>query len=573
MEKVSLIIDDQKVEVEKGTSVLEAAKEVGIDVPYLCYHPDLTLHGACRVCVVEDLDSNSLVASCVTPVTEGMKISTTSMKARRARRRNVVLLLANHPNDCLGCDRNGSCELQDITHSLGISREDVEEVAGQVREVPRDEVGPALKRDPNKCILCGRCVRVCEEVQGVSALQFSNRGFDSIVTTAFDLPQSEINCANCGQCATVCPVGAITEVSEIKNVWHALEDDDIHVVAQAAPSIQATIGEEFGYEPGTVVTGKLVAALRKLGFNSVFSTEFTADLTILEEGSEFLKRFTSNENLPHITSCCPGWVKYAEHNYPDLLNHLSSAKSPQQMFSALSKTYYAEKTGIDPEKIYTVSIMPCTAKKFEKEREEINASKFKDTDAVLTTRELARMIKEVGIQFKALKDDEYDELMGEHTGAATIFGTTGGVAEAAVRTVKEKVTGEELERLNLGFKGVNSAEVEIGDKVVKVAIANGLKNAEKLLDDVRANKSEYDFIEVMACPHGCVGGGGQPLPISEEKKVLRGQGLANTDEKSVVRKSHENPMIKKLYEEYLKEPNSELSHQLLHTSYKERAKN
>lgn len=573
MRNISLTIDQKEVVVKEGTTILEAAKKVGMDVPYLCYHPDLTLHGACRVCVVEDLKNSSLLASCVTPVTEGMQISTTSMKARRARRRNVTLLLANHPNDCLGCDKNGSCELQEITHSLGISREDVNEVAGEARELKKDEVGPALKRDPNKCILCGRCVRVCEEIQGVSALQFSNRGFDSIVTTAFDLPQSEINCANCGQCATVCPVGAITEVSEIQKVWNALEDENMHVVAQTAPSIQATIGEEFGYKPGSVVTGQLVSALRKLGFDSVFSTEFTADLTILEEGSEFLTRLTENKNLPHITSCCPGWVKYAEHNYPDLLDHLSSAKSPQQMFSALAKTYYAERTDINPKNIYTVSIMPCTAKKFEKERDEINATEFKDTDAVLTTRELARMIKEVGIQFENLIEDEYDELMGKHTGAGTIFGTTGGVAEASVRTVKEKLTGEELERLDLGFKGINKAEVAINDKIIKVAIVNGLKNAEKLLDEVRAGNSEYHFIEVMACPHGCVGGGGQPLPISEEKKKLRSQGLENTDQKNVVRKSHKNPMIKKVYEDYLEEPNSEISHKLLHTSYHKRAKN
>ena len=573
MEKVTLTIDKQKVEVEKGTTVLEAAKEVGIDVPSLCYHPDLTLHGACRVCVVENVEDESLMASCVSPVREGMEVSTRSMKARRARRRNVELLLANHPNDCLGCDRNGTCELQDITHSLGITQKDIEEISGEVREVPKDETGPALKRDPNKCILCGRCVRVCEEVQGVSALQFSNRGFDSIVTTAFDLPQSAINCANCGQCATVCPVGAITEVSEIQKVWNALEDEDVHVIAQTAPSIQATIGEEFGYEPGTVVTGELVSALRKLGFDSVFSTEFTADLTILEEGTEFLERLIENKNLPHITSCCPGWVKYAEHNYSDLLNHLSTAKSPQQMFSALSKTYYAESTNIDPKDIYTVSIMPCTAKKFEKDREEINASELKDTDAVLTTRELARMIKEVGIQFENLNKEEYDELMGKHTGAGTIFGTTGGVAEAAVRTVKEKLTGEELERLNLGFKGINEAEVEIGDRTIKVAIANGLRNAESLLDEVRAGESDYHFIEVMACPHGCVGGGGQPLPINEKHKELRSEGLTNTDENSVVRKSHENPMIKKLYEEFLDEPNSERAHELLHTTFKCRQKN
>lgn len=573
MSKISLTIDDQIVQVEEGTTILEAAREVGIEIPTLCYHPDLSLHGACRVCVVEDLEKNILVASCVTPAVDGMRISTRSARARRARRRNVILLLANHPNDCLGCDRNGTCELQKIAYSLGIRREDVDLLAGERRDLPLDDIGPALKRDPNKCILCGRCVRLCEEIQGVSALQFSNRGFDSIVSTAFGLPQSEINCANCGQCATICPVGAITEVSEINKVWDALEDDSKHVIVQTAPAIQATIGEEFGLEPGTVVTGKLVAALRKLGFDRVFSTEFTADLTIMEEGHEFLERLQENKNLPQITSCCPGWIKYAEHNYPDLLDHVSSAKSPQQMFSALAKTYYAEKEGIDPEKIFTVSIMPCTAKKFEKEREELRDSGYKDTDAVLTTRELARMIKEVGLDFVNLEDEEYDELMGKSTGAATIFGTTGGVAEAAVRTVKEKLTGEPLERLNLGFRGVNEAKVEIGDKVVNIAIANGLKNAAKLLDEVRAGKSKYDFIEIMACPHGCVGGGGQPLPMSKEKKDKRAQGLANIDKNKYIRKSHENPMIIKLYEDYLGEPLSEKSHKLLHTSYKKRAKN
>ncbi|MFW6386923.1 MAG: NADH-dependent [FeFe] hydrogenase, group A6 [Bacillota bacterium] len=573
MSKVKLTIDDQMIEVEEGSTVLEAAREVGIEIPTLCYHPELTLHGACRVCVVEDEEKENLIASCVTPVQEGMNISTRSTRARRARRRNVILLLANHPNDCLGCDRNGTCELQDIVHSLGISKDDVEEIAGEQRDLPVDDVGPALKREPEKCILCGRCVRVCEEIQGVSALQFSRRGFDSIVTTALDLPQSEINCANCGQCATVCPVGAITEISEIQKVWAALEDENRHVVVQTAPSIQATIGEEFGLEPGTVVTGKLAASLRKLGFDRVFSTEFSADLTILEEGNEFLRRVEGDKNLPHITSCCPGWIKFAEHNYPDLLEHISTAKSPQQMFSALAKTYYAQQTGIDAEDIYTVSIMPCTAKKFEKDRKEMKDSGYRDTDAVLTTRELARMIKEIGLNFEKLEEEEFDEMMGKATGAGTIFGSTGGVTEAAVRTVKEKLTGEPLERLNLGFRGINEAEVEIGEQTFKLAIANGLRHAAELLDEVRDGNSEYDFIEVMACPYGCVGGGGQPLPISRDKKEKRAEGLASIDKSKYIRKSHENPMIIKLYDEFLGEPLSGKSHHLLHTKYEQRPKN
>lgn len=573
MSKITLIIDDQEIQVEENTTILEAAREVGIDIPTLCYHPDLTLHGSCRVCVVENLDNDRLVASCVTPVTDGMRISTRSARARRARSRNVKLLLANHPNDCLGCDRNGTCELQDIVYKMGIRREDIKHLEGEKRNLPLDNRGPALKRDPNKCILCGRCVRVCEEVQGVSALQFSNRGFDSVVTTAFDLPQSEINCANCGQCATVCPVGAITEVSEIDKVWDALEDPDKHVVVQTAPAIQATIGEEFGMEPGTPVTGKLVSALRKLGFDRVFSTEFSADLTIMEEGYEFLDKIDNDKPLPHITSCCPGWIKYAEHNYADLLDNISTAKSPQQMFSPLVKTYYAEKSDIDPAKIYTVSVMPCTAKKFEKDREEMADSGYKDTDAVLTTRELARMIKEVGINFNNLADDEYDELMGKSTGAATIFGTTGGVTEAALRTVKEKLTGEPLERLNLGIRGIKEVEVEIGDLVVNIAVASGLGNAAKLLDEVRAGNSKYHWIEIMACPHGCVGGGGQPLPVNNEKKEKRAEGLASVDKNKYIRKSHENPMVQKLYDDFLGEPLADKSHKLLHTHFKARAKN
>src|SRR5690554_3862529 len=573
MDKVRLSIDEQLVEVEKGSTILEAAREAGIEIPTLCYHPELTLHGSCRVCVVENLDSGKLLASCVTPVQEGMNISTRSTRARRARRRNVVLLLANHPNDCLGCDRNGSCELQDIVHNLGIRSDDVGKYAGEKRDLARDETGPALKRDPNKCILCGRCVRACEEIQGISALQFSKRGFDSIVTTAFDLPQSEINCANCGQCATVCPVGAITEVSEIKKVWKALEDEELHVVVQTAPSIQATIGEEFGMEPGTVVTGRMVSALQKLGFDRIFSTEFSADLTIIEEGYEFIDKIKNGEKLPHITSCCPGWIKYAEHNYPELLELISTAKSPQQMFSALAKTYYAEKSRIDPEKVFTVSVMPCTAKKFEKNREELNVNGFADTDAVLTTRELARMIKEIGVKLEELPEEEFDEMMGKSTGAGTIFGSTGGVTEAALRTVKEKLTGEPLERLNLGIMGIKEASIEVGEETINIAMVSGLKNAARILDQVKKGESKYQWIEIMACPHGCVGGGGQPLPVDNKKKDQRARGLASIDKHKYVRKSHENPMITRLYQEYLGEPLGDKAHHLLHTGYRARPRN
>ena len=570
MSKITLTIDDQVVEVEAGTTILEAARQVGISIPTLCYHPDLSLHGSCRVCVVEDMNTHRLLASCVAPANDGMKISTRSAAARKARKMNVELLLANHPNDCLGCDRSGSCELQDLTYNLGITRESVERFDGEKRNLELDTQGVALKRDPNKCILCGRCVRVCEEIQGLGTLEFTGRGFDSIVTTAFDLPQSEVNCSKCGQCAAVCPVGAITEVNDIDRVWDALADPDKHVVVQTAPTIQVSIGEEFGLEPGTVVTGKLIAALRRLGFNKVFSTEFTADLTILEEGNEFISRIKGNKNLPHITSCCPGWVKYAEQNYSDLLDNLSTAKSPQQMFSTITKTYYAEQTKTDPKNIFTVSIMPCTAKKFERAREEHRDSGFQDTDAVLTTRELARMIKEAGIDFVNLKDEEYDQIMGHATGAGTIFGTTGGVTEAALRTVKEVLTGEPLEKLNLGIMGVREAEVEIGDRIYKIGIVSGLANAAKVLDEVRAGKCEYDWIEVMACPHGCVGGGGQPIPSTLETKQKRAQGLASIDKTNTIRKSHENPDVIKLYEEYLGEPLGGKSHHLLHTTYRKR---
>jgi iron-only hydrogenase group A len=566
---ITLTIDDQEVEVKEDATILEAAEKVGIEVPTLCYHPDLTEFGSCRICVVENEESNDLLASCVTPVSDGMKISTNSAKARTARKTNLELLLANHPNECLTCDQNGMCELQDVAYDLGVNEIGF---SGATTDYEVDDVGPALKREPSKCILCGRCVRACEEVQGVSALEFTDRGFNSIVTTAFDMPQSEINCANCGQCATVCPTGAITEKSSIKQVWNLLEDEDKHVVVQTAPTIQATMGEEFGIEPGTIVTNQLASALRKLGFDKVFSTDFGADLTIMEEGNEFIQRFQGDKNLPHITSCCPGWVKFCEHNYPDLMDNLSSAKSPMSMFSAIAKSYYPEQMDLDPEDVYVVGVMPCTAKKFEMDRQEL-IDTGSETDAVLTTRELARMIKEVGLDFANLEEQDYDDMMGTSTGAANIFGTTGGVSEAALRTVKEDLTGEPLGRLDLGFEGINEAEIEIGDETVNVGIASGLANAAEILDEVRAGNSKYDFIEIMACPYGCVGGGGQPIPANDEKKEKRGNGLKNMDGAKSIRKSHENPKIIKLYDEFLGEPLGGESHHLLHTRFKERERN
>jgi NADH-quinone oxidoreductase subunit G/NADP-reducing hydrogenase subunit HndD len=573
MTMINLTIDGQKVQAEAGTSILEAAKSAGIDIPSLCYLKEINEIGACRVCVVEVKGMRGLQASCITKVAEGMEVRTNTPAIRASRKTTVELLLSNHPKECLTCVRNLNCELQSLAESLGIRELRFE---GARSEHPIDESTPSLVRDPRKCILCRRCVAVCSKVQGVSAIAAQERGFDTVIAPAFLDGMSEAACALCGQCVLVCPTGALSERDDTGKVWRALADPQKHVVVQTAPAVRVAIGEPFGLAPGAVSTGKMVAALRRLGFAKVFDTDFTADLTIMEEGTELLQRLKNAGTLPMITSCSPGWIKYIEHFYPALLPHLSTCKSPQQMFGALAKTYYAQKANIDPKNVVSVSIMPCTAKKFEAGRPEMNDSGERDVDVVLTTRELARMIAEAGIVFDDLPEDQYDDPLGISTGAAVIFGATGGVMEAAVRTVYEIVTGQAMPNINLtpvrGLEGIKEAAVEMGDLTVKVAVAHTLANARKLLDLIAAGKAEYHFIEVMCCPGGCIGGGGQPIPTDLEIRRQRVAGIYEADEALALRKSHENPAVQQLYKEFLGEPLGHKSHELLHTHYTARGK-
>ncbi len=573
MERIKLTIDGNPVEVEAGTTILEAAQKIGVHIPTLCYHPELRLEGACRICVVEVEGMRNLVASCVYPVANNMVVKTNSEAVRRARRTIVELLIANHPQDCLVCSRHGECELQDLSRQLGIRKV---RFSGEKRDLALDESSYSVVRDPNKCILCGRCVRVCAETQSVSAIGMANRGSDSIVTTPFNLGLAEGPCVGCGQCINVCPVAALREKDDTERVWEALQDSKTHVVVQVAPAVRAALGEEFGLRAGSLVTGKLVTALRKLGFDQVFDTQFAADLTIMEEGHEFISRLQKRENLPLITSCSPGWVSYCERFYPDMLPHVSTCKSPQQMFGALAKTYYAQKAGINPAHIFSVSIMPCTAKKTEAARAEMQASGYRDVDAVITTRELANMIREAGIDFANLSEGEFDLPMGMSTGAGTIFGITGGVMEAALRTVAEMLDGQELPEVEFqqvrGFAGVREATVRIAGQDVRVAIANGLAQANRLLERIKAGEAEYHFIEIMGCPGGCIGGGGQPLSKDPDIRMKRATALYRQDMLKKVRKSHENPAVQELYRSFLGEPNGEKAHQLLHTHYHARSR-
>jgi iron-only hydrogenase group A len=575
---VSLSINGTQYEVPKELTVLEAARTVGIDIPTLCFLKDINEVGACRVCVVEVEGARALQASCVLPVREGMVINTNNNRVRKARKSTVELLLANHNRECTTCVRSKNCELQSVSEELGIR--DIR-YSGAKREGSFDDLSPSIIRDSSKCILCGRCVSACKNVQGIGILDFTNRGFETTVGPAFDMSMKDVPCIYCGQCMVVCPVGALSEKPSTQFVWDVLEDKTKHVIVQSAPAVRAALGEEFGYPIGTNVTGKLATALRKLGFDKVFDTNWAADVTIMEEGTELLGRIQNGGVLPMITSCSPGWVRYIEFQYPELLPHLSSCKSPQNMFGALAKSYYAEKHGIDPKDIVVVSVMPCTSKKSEIVRPELEVNGTRDVDISITTRELALMIKEARLEFDKLEEGTFDAFMGDYTGAGVIFGATGGVMEAALRTVADVLSGEDLENVDYvavrGLEGIKEATVNIGGLDVKIAVAHNTTNAGILLDKIKSGEADYHFIEVMACPGGCVNGGGQPIQPANVRNVIdiraeRAKALYSEDASLSVRKSHKNPEIKKLYDEYLGKPNSHKAHELLHTHYVSREK-
>ncbi len=580
MDMINVIIDGKEYSVRKGSTILEACKSVGIEIPTLCYLKEVNEIGACRICVVEVKGARSLVAACVYPLDrDGTEIMTHSPAVLKSRKTTLELLLSQHDKRCLSCIKSGECEFQKLCADYGV--EDEHRFDGQVIKYDVDNSMPHLFRDNNKCVLCRRCIAVCEKNQAVAVIGANERGFKTHIGCAFELKLDEVACVACGQCITVCPTGALSEVDDTQKVWDALADKSKHVIVHTAPSIRATLGECFGMPIGSLVTGKMVAALKRLGFAGVYDTNLTADLTIMEEATELLDRVNNGGKLPLITSCSPGWVKYCEHYYPDLLENVSSCKSPQQMFGAVAKTWYAEKMGIDPKDIFVVSIMPCTAKKFEIGRDGQAAAGVPDTDVALTTRELARMIKRAGINFTELPDEEFDTPMGIGTGAGTIFGATGGVMEAALRTAVAVVTGKEAEKVEFeavrGTEGIKEAEYDLNGLKVKVAVASGLNNAKKVLDMVKSGEKDYTFIEIMGCPGGCVNGGGQPVqPASVRNfvdlKALRAAALYKDDENLPLRKSHENPVVKTLYEEYFEKPGSHKAHEILHTHYVARKK-
>jgi len=574
-----ITIDGQVLTVEDGMTIIQAAQKAGIYIPSLCYHPDLKPTGNCGVCVVEVNGHPVPKRACTTPVAPGMSVQTNTYSLREYRKTLMRLILSNHEVACPSCTANNKCELQKIVNDMGLEQGDLPTL---YKKSQKDLSSVSIVRDNNKCIQCGRCITICSEVQQVNALTFSERGFKGQVDVAFSTGLGNSICVNCGQCIIYCPTGALSEKSAVEDVWKAIFDKNKHVVVQEAPAIRVSLADEFGMSVGEISTEKMYAALKKIGFNAIFDTNFTADLTIMEEASELVHRLTNNGHLPLITSCSPGWVKFMETNYPEFADCVSTAKSPMSMFGVMSKTYYAKQKGIDPANIVSVAIMPCTAKKFEADRPEMNASGYRDTDYVLTTREFLRMIKECGIDFNNLEPSQPDEGMSYYTGAGTIFGATGGVMEAALRTGYQMVTGKELDNVEIkavrGMDGIKEASVDVpGFGTLKVAVAHGLGNARKLMDKVKKQiatngKSDYHFIEVMACPGGCVGGGGQPLGNNLAKRVKRAAGLYKDDVKAKIRCSHQNPEIAKIYKDYLGKPNHGLAHKLLHTVYYKRSK-
>ena len=577
MNMVNLKINNIDVTVPAGSTILEAARVANIEIPTLCYMKEINAIGACRICVVEVKGARSLVAACVYPVNEGMEVFTSTPKVLKARRMTLELILSNHNRKCLSCVRSGNCELQKLCVEYGVENDG--KYDGDKTPSELDTSAAHMFRDNSKCILCRRCVAVCEKNQSVSVLGANERGFATHIGSAFEALLDETSCVSCGQCIVNCPVGALGEKDDTDKVWAALTDETKHVIVQTAPAVRAAIAEEFGNPVGTDGEGKMVAALRRLGFDGVYDTDIAADLTILEEAHEFIDRVQNGGTLPMITSCSPGWIKFCEFNYSDLLGHLSTCKSPQQMFGALAKTWYAKKKGIDPKDIFVVSVMPCTAKKFEITREDQNAAGVPDVDVVITTRELARMIKRTGINFNALPEEEFDLPLGASTGAGVIFGATGGVMEAALRTAVETLTGEELGNLDFtevrGTEGIKEASYKVGDLEVKVAVVSGLANAKVIMDKIRKGEADYHFIEVMACPGGCVNGGGQPIqPASVHQTVdiraKRASVLYSIDKNMPLRKSHDNPVLKEVYDEYFEKPGSHKAHEAFHTSYVKR---
>ena len=578
MEMVNIKINNMPLSVPKGISILEAARTIGIEIPTLCYLKKINEIGACRICMVEVKGARSLVTACVYPVAEGMEIFTNTERVRKSRKLTLELILSTHDKKCLSCVRSGNCELQELCKEFGVDNENYFEGENPVHEF--DDSADHMIRDNNKCILCRRCVAACE-AQHISVIGANARGFDTHIGSAFEKSLESVSCVSCGQCIVNCPTGAIVEKDDTSRVLEAINDPSKYVIVHTAPSIRVTLGESFGMSLGSNVQGKMVAALRRLGFDKVFDTDFAADLTIMEEANEFLGRVQNGGTLPMITSCSPGWIKYCEHYYPDMLDHLSTCKSPQQMFGAVIKTWYAKKMGIDPANIVVVGIMPCTAKKFETKRDNQAASGYPDVDIALTTRELARMIKSAGIYFRHLPDEEFDNPLGEGTGAAVIFGATGGVMEAALRTAVEKLTGEELQNLDFtevrGTDGIKEATYNVAGMDVKVCVASGPANANKVMESVKNGTSEYHFIEIMGCPGGCVNGGGQPIQHAVVRNFvdlrgIRAAALYEADKNLPVRKSHESEAIKRIYDEFLGEPGSHVAHEVLHTSYVKRPK-